>query len=334
MKLRILIVLALILIAPPSRSANAVKAGDYSVEAGKFEVETALFSWQDTKRNRNVPAKIYYPKSSGGPFPIVIFSHGLGGTREGYEYLGRAWASHGYVSVHLQHLGSDDSVWRDAPLLEKMGAMKRAAFSPTNAINRPLDVSFAIDELEKLAKEKSPLAKLLDLNHIGVAGHSFGGYTALAIAGETFLPGGTEKSTADPRVKAAIAMSAPVNAKRPRLEAAFAKIKIPCFHMTGTKDTSPIGDTSPEDRRLPFQYSNGSDQYLLVLDGGDHMVFSGRGKIMTSRKDEEFQKLISASSTAFWDAYLKNDPKASAWLTKDFEGLLGKNGTFEVKLKK
>src|SRR6185369_2267650 len=116
MKLRILIVLALILIAPPSRSANAVKAGDYSVEAGKFEVETALFSWQDTKRNRNVPAKIYYPKSSGGPFPIVIFSHGLGGTREGYEYLGRAWASHGYVSVHLQHLGSDDSVWRDAPL--------------------------------------------------------------------------------------------------------------------------------------------------------------------------------------------------------------------------
>jgi len=110
--------------------------------------------------------KIYYPKSGKGPFPVIIFSHGLGGSREGYEYLGQAWAKHGYVSVHLQHLGSDDAVWRDAGLFDKMDAMRRSAFDPANAINRPRDVSFAIDELEKLKMEmacQTPIKRLSKL---------------------------------------------------------------------------------------------------------------------------------------------------------------------------
>src|SRR5882672_6583070 len=77
-------------------------------------VEIARYTWHDAKRDRDVPAKIYFPKSGNGPFPVIIFSHGLGGSREGYEYLGQYWASHGYVSVHLQHAGSDDAIWREA----------------------------------------------------------------------------------------------------------------------------------------------------------------------------------------------------------------------------
>jgi predicted dienelactone hydrolase len=335
MKMRFLAGVALGLFAFLAHSEDSPKTARYAEGEAKFEVGTILYDWHDAKRDRNVPVKIYYPKSGKGPFPVIIFSHGLGGSREGYEYLGQAWAKHGYVSVHLQHLGSDAAVWRDAGLFDKMDAMRRSAFDPANAINRPRDVNFAIDELEKLNKGDPALARRLDLDHIGVGGHSFGAYTALAIAGETFLPrAGKESSLADSRVKAVIAMSAPVNANRPRMDAAFAKIRIPCYHMTGTKDTSPIGDTSPEERRLPFDHTNGSDQYLLTLEGGDHMVFSGRGKMLTSKKDEGFQKLISASSTAFWDAYLKNDAKAKGWLTNDFKKVLGKDGTFEIKLKK
>ena len=100
----------------------------------------------------------------------------------------------GYVSVHLQHHGSDDAVWRDAGLRDAgvrngMRAMRKSAANPQNAINRPRDVSFAIDELERLNREASPWQHRLDLDHIGVAGHSFGAFTTLACAGQVFQPG-------------------------------------------------------------------------------------------------------------------------------------------------
>jgi len=316
-----------------ANAATNPPAGKYQIGAGPYSVEVIRSDWQDTKRDRNVPVKLYFPKTGDGPFPVIVFSHGLGGTREGYEYLGQHWASHGYVSVHLQHIGSDDAVWRDARAADKMGAMRRAAANPSNALNRPLDVSFAIDQLEKLNQETSPFQNKLDLGRIGVAGHSFGAYTTLAIAGQTFFPGGgSATSLADPRVKAAIPMSAPVSASKRRLDEVYAKIKIPCLHMTGTKDSSPIGDTKPEERRLPLDHSNSSDQFLITFQDGDHAIFSGRGRLLANPKDEQFHRLIRASSTAFWDAYLCGDSRAKSWLLKDLKTALGGDGTFEVKL--
>ena len=68
-------------------------------------VEALKLDWHDAKRNRAVPVKIYFPKDSVGALPIVIFSHGLGGSRDGYEYLGRHWAGCGYASVPLGAMG-------------------------------------------------------------------------------------------------------------------------------------------------------------------------------------------------------------------------------------
>lgn len=333
MKLLRLVALGLITIPWPLE-ANTNAAPHRYKSTASHEVEVVRHDWTDLKRDRKVPVKIYFPRSGDGPFPVVIFSHGLGGSREGYEYLGRHWASHGYVSVHLQHLGSDDAVWRDAAGY-KMGAMRKATLDPRNAINRPLDVSFAIDQLEKLNKEQSPLQRRLDLDRIGVAGHSFGAFTTLAVAGQVFAPGVRRGTTvADPRVKAAIPMSAPVPTNKRRLDDVYANIKIPCLHMTGTKDSSPIGDTTPEERRLPFDHTNGSDQFLITFADGDHMIFSGRGRLLANDKDQQFQKLICASSTAFWDAYLRGDTQAKTWLVNDFTTELGADGKFEVKLKK
>src|ERR1700744_4715141 len=78
-------------------------------------VAIVRYDWFDARRQRAVPVKIYYPRTGAGPFPVIIFSHGLGGSREGYEYLGQYWAAHGYVSVHVQHPGSDDGLWRNVP---------------------------------------------------------------------------------------------------------------------------------------------------------------------------------------------------------------------------
>lgn len=299
----------------------------YKKEPGPLKVETLELDWTDNSRTRRVPAKVYLPATGSGPFPIIIYSHGLGGTRESYEYLGRHWASHGYVSVHVQHLGSDDTVWRG--LQAPMKTMQAAAANLRNAIARPLDVRFAIDQVLQLASTPGPLRGRLDTNHIGMAGHSFGAYTTLAIAGQVL--GREEHSLGDARVKAAIAMSSP--APKQDADRAFSQIKIPIFHMTGTEDNSPIGNTSPRERRVPFDNIGRADQYLVTFTGGDHMVFSGRSGMRGQRnKDEVFHSLILQSSTAFWDAYLKDDKQAKQWLANGgFERALGKEGVFEKK---
>ncbi len=308
----------------------------YKEMAGPFEVETVKYDWHDQKRNRDVPAKIYYPKT-GGPFPVIIFSHGLGGSRDGYEYLGRHWASHGYVSVHVQHLGSDSAVWRDAPAGEKWQALERSAMNIQNAVERPKDVSFAIDQMKALNAEDGPFKGRVDLERVGVAGHSFGAFTTLAVAGETFptLDGSGERTAVDPRVKAAIAMSSPVPALKARWDKAFAKIRIPMFHMTGTKDDSPIGSSKAPDRRVPFDKISGADQYLVTFKDGDHMVFSGHLPGQSGgENDALFQSFVLMGATAFWDAYLKDDARAKVWLTTDgFAEVLKDNGKFERKLK-
>jgi predicted dienelactone hydrolase len=212
--------------------------------------------------------------------------------------------------------------------------MRQAAANLQNASNRPLDVSFAIDQLEKLKQSDSPLRHRLDLSRIGMAGHSFGAFTTLAVAGEVFVtPDGREISFADPRVKAAVAMSSPVPARKATFDQAFAKIKIPCLHLTGTEDYSPIGETRPEERRVPFDHIRGADQFLVIFQGANHMTFSGNSRPAARGQEEIFKKLICESSTAFWDAYLKNDAAAKNWLTGEgFKGALGKEGTFEEKL--
>lgn len=312
-----------------------VRSQQYN-SAGSHEVEVAKYDWVDQKRNRHVPVKIYYPKSSGGSLPVIVFSHGLGGSREGYEYLGRHWASHGYVSVHLQHTGSDDAVWKDIEPKERMQAMRRAAANPQNSINRPLDVRFAIDQMAKMNRDESPLKGRLDLERVGLAGHSFGAYTTLACAGQIFVGSlGNTISLPDPRIKAAIPMSAPVPRNQDQFDKAYGAIKIPCLHMTGTKDKSPISDTTAEERRIPFDHINGADQYLIIFKDGDHMIFSGRGRLEGGEKDAHFQEFIRMSSLAFWDAYLKGDAKVKAWLADGgFKAVLGEDGTFEKKLEK
>jgi predicted dienelactone hydrolase len=318
--------------------ARAGKPSDVPPIAPPYDAQRALaessfvrLEWHDAQRNRDVPVKIYFPKQDAAqnaqPMPVIIFSHGLGGTREGYEYLARQWAANGYVCVHLQHAGSDDSAWRGKR--SPMQSMRQAA-SYQNAADRARDVTFAIDQLQSLNRDDPRLKGRLDLERIGVAGHSFGAQTTLLAAGQRIgiNPGGA--GLKDPRVKAAVAMSAPVPAARDRLDEIYSDIAIPVFVMTGTKDDSPLNETKAADRRLPFDHIQSKPAYLLTLSGGDHMVFSGR--LVERPGDAEMQKLIRLSSTAFWDAYLRDNKAAATWLsTGGFEALLGEEGTLERK---
>ncbi|HWB61434.1 MAG TPA: hypothetical protein VG733_18275 [Chthoniobacteraceae bacterium] len=328
MRLRILS-LAAVLIATNFFPARA-KTPEYAPPSPSRQVASIELTWHDAARDRDVPVKIYYPAHGKGPFPVIIFSHGLGGSREGYGYLGEYWAGCGYVSVHLQHHGSDDAVWRDAGgLIAAAKAMQDSVKDVSNAINRAQDVSFAIDELAKMEKDSdSPLKGRLNLARIGMSGHSFGGWTTTAIAGETF--GAGRPALGDPRVKAAVAMSAPVPPLADR-KGAFDTIKIPIFYMTGTLDDSPIGETKASERRIPFDGTSHAETCLVIFKGADHMAFSGH--VVPRDSDAGYQRLICIASEAFWDAYLKDDPGAKQWLYNGgFTKLLDGKGTFEVKM--
>lgn len=307
-----------------------------------LEVATVKLDWHDAKRGRDVPAKIYFPKDGAGPLPVVLFSHGLGGSRENYEYLARHWAGCGYVSVLIQHIGSDDSVWKDVPMAERARSLQKSAANLVNATNRPPDGQFALDQVEKLnADATSPLKGRLDLKSMAIAGHSFGGYTTLALAGQTFmLPFRQSKRYDEPRLKAAIQMSAPAPAIRRDLDATYASITIPMMHMTGTKDFLEIlPQTTAADRRIPFDHMSRAETCLVIFNDGDHFIFSGRERVAAKpeklAQDAIFQKLICACTSAFWDAYLKGNPAAKKWLVEGgCEKLLGAQATFETKAPK
>lgn len=326
-------VFLLVLPVAKSASQDAVKSSlpfDKTASCeGPFKKASLLKEFLDESRKRQVPVKIHWPEDAPpGQLPVIIFSHGLGGSREGYAYLGRFWASHGFICVHVQHKGSDDEVWK-GHVLDMKKSMKGALLDPKNSTDRPKDVSFIIDKLADMDKS-GELKGRIDMDRIGVAGHSFGAYTALAVGGQSFPMG---KSFKDPRVKAAIEMSAPGLAMKGDYDKSYGSIDIPFMHMTGTEDRSPIWDTPPEDRLLPYKHIKAAGQYLIVFEGGDHMLFSGRLPAKRNSTDELYQNLICRASLAFWMAYLNGDKEAKAYLDSEsgFKKALGSSGSYERK---
>jgi predicted dienelactone hydrolase len=310
-------------------TAGRTAADDRPGTTRPAQIATTEAVWHDDTRQRDVPVKIYYPKQIDGKLPVVIFSHGLGGSRDGYGYVGRYWAARGYVVVHLTHKGSDT----DALLADGRDAMeqtmRRIAADPMNAVNRFADVSFAIDRVTGLNDDPDwVLHDRLDLDKIAVAGHSFGGGTTMVIAGQQTTSG---RSFADKRVKCAIAMSPP-RSKQADPDRAYGSITMPVFVLTGTDDNSPTGETKPADRRVGFDHLAHGPAFLLTFEGGDHMLFSGRTGPGRPATDGRYHQLIQEGTTAFLDAYLRQDAGAKKWFADGgYEKSVGDAGKFEKK---
>jgi len=265
----------------------------------------------DARRDRTIPVRVYLP-SEHGRAPVVLFSHGLGGSRTGCAYLGEHWSARGYVAVFLQHPGSDDSVWRDVEAPSRVGALRRAA-SARNVLRRVQDVTAVLDQLERWNAGPHPLAGRLDLQRVGMAGHSFGAVTTEAVSGESF--GRLGPVFTDPRIRAAVALS-PSSPRRGRTPAeAFAGVRIPWMLMTGTRDLAPIGDADLASRLAVFTALPPGSKYEVVLDGAEHSAFTDR-PLPGDRgpRNPNHHRVVLALSTAFWDAYLRDDPRARAWL--------------------
>ena len=111
---------------------------------------------------------------------MLIFSHGLGASPEQFSRYNRArhLASYGFVVVLPQHPGSD-SIQMD----NFRQGLASEPFLPSEFVDRPRDISYVLDELER--RNQSEFDGRLNLSAVGIGGHSLGGYTALAVAGAT-----------------------------------------------------------------------------------------------------------------------------------------------------
>ncbi len=333
MKIRFCIKIAafLVLCVFWSASENRVYAGDSS--------DTVIYQqWSDTARNRTIPVKFYLPKDMTKPLPVVIFSHGLGGSREAATYLGNYWAEHGYIGVFVQHPGSDESFWRpsfnprNTSRDQLMGKFRQTLADPSHAVNRGNDVHFVLDQLEKINATDPSLKGKFNLKEIAIAGHSFGSWTALTASGQCFFSKGANGfSSGDSRIKAAIYLSPTPPRKGQDPAQVYGSIAIPGFHFTGTLDSSPVNNTNAADRRIAFDNITKSDQYLVILNGADHGVFGGRKRFMQKPNDEKHQEVTERLSTAFLDAYLRNDSKAKEWLAQSAPSYVKPFGTYEMK---
>ena len=271
----------------------------------------------DVARQRPVPTRLYLPQraSSSQPVPLVSFSHGLGGSRFGYQYLATFLADAGIASMHPQHVGSDHNVWRGNPL--EMLPRLQAAARDAEALARAQDLRFALDQV--LASVYAPL---VDISKIAVAGHSYGANTAMLVSGARVTT--TEVQVGelrDIRIQAAILISAPPLVGQGPMEKALSAVSIPTLHITSVDDTInlPGYRSTVDDRRAVFRAMRASPRTLAVFNTGGHSIFTDR----TTRSGPETSARIKGATRELCALFLQqsllsptSDQGLKQWLVR------------------
>lgn len=233
--------------------------------------KTLDLDWVDAARDRAVPVRLYLPDADQA-VPLLAFSHGIGGSRLGYSYLGRHLASHGIASLHLQHVGSDRQVWFGNPF-GLVGRLQKAA-DESEARARAADLRFALDRV--LAS--GPLAERIDARRLAAGGHSYGANTSMLVAGARVQREGRVLPLQDERLRGVLLLSAPPFYGEPDLAAVLGAVQVPALHLTTTEDVINVpGYHSPAEDRLAIYRAMGSPRKALaVFEGGSHSIFTDR----------------------------------------------------------
>jgi predicted dienelactone hydrolase len=210
-----------------------------------------------------------------------------------------------------------------------MAALKKAA-GLKEFLLRVQDVPAVLDQLDVWNKDAAhALAGRFDLNHVGMSGHSFGAVTTQAVSGQV-AP--LIKGFTDSRIQAAVVMS-PSGPANGNTKQAFGSVKIPWMLLTGTKDSNPINGADAKTRLIVFPDLPPGSKYQLVLDNAEHSAFTERALPgETERRNPNHHRAMLAVTTAFWDAYLRDDKEARQWLDSDaVRSVLEKDDQWQTK---
>ena len=272
----------------PETPLELEQSGNLSWEKRSFRLKDRVRKTLLDPKGRYVDVDLYLPKvTNAQPSPTIVISHGLGSDRGTFAYLAEHLASHGFAVVVPQHPGSD------ARQLEALlTGVAREVTKPIEFVDRPLDITFVLDELERLSQESPNFAGKMDLKRVGILGQSFGGYTSLALAGAPInfaqldtdcareeeswnvsiflqcrardLPR-EEYPLRDDRIVAAIAINPIDSAVFGR--DSLSQIQIPIAIVAGGVDT--VAPALDEQIR-PFTWLTSPEKYLIMMQTGTH----------------------------------------------------------------
>ena len=259
--------------------------------------------------------------SENGPYPLIIFSHGLSGYRTQNTVIMEELASHGYVVIQPTHF--DSSSLGFVTKRDNMREMYQQMLFVTDS--RRQDMSFIVDSLDSIEELVPDLENKLDTTKLVAAGHSMGAATAMIVAGMTLVNpmDGYEETSNEPRYKD-ILMICATSTMALMPPDPWKGVKVPTLISTGTKDFSDVGSgriNAPFKYEVPKSMTRSfAPHHYVLIDGADHYLggLICRTDVPGPPQYEELEIAASASTT-FLNAYVKND--INAWRSIRFGDL-------------
>jgi predicted dienelactone hydrolase len=312
----------------PATTRAADPSLAYRLEPGPYEVSTARVVLRDEKRGKNLLVTVCYPKEEGR-FPVIVFSHGAGGSGEYYRPLVQFWVSHGYVCLlptHADSLALKTAGTRRATLEDLRETVRDALTNRQGWLNRPRDITFLLDSVREIDRKVPELRGKMDMQRVGMSGHSFGAFTTQAVGGATVtLPGESAQSLSDARPRAFLMLSGQGPGQMGLRESSWEHFTRPLMSVTGTLDRGAAGQ-GYRWRRRAFELAPAGDKYFVLIAGANHFSFDGRdveGGVLeralgvSAKGQEAISAYTKMITLAYWDAYLKDEPEAMAYLRSD-----------------
>ena len=307
-------------------------------QLGKYNWQKQTYTYKNPRRYRAGYFDLYLPQKKQSP--LVVISHGLASNRKTFVYLGEHLASQGFAVAIVEH--DDISLTKFDGFLSGLERFPE----PNNLIEQPFDIKYVLDKLEQKFSASSSQSNKINLQQVGVIGHSFGGYTSLVLAGGkliadpqaekcqaedyqnvlldlsslaecTFNEFSTEDyQLKDPRVKAVIAMNAMGGVFG---EAGISSIDVPTMFISGTNDVimPPVAE-----QIKPFSWMNEDiDKYLVLVKPGTHFSFLREGLGVLPVPDRvvgisptQAYPVIDTLATLFFNTYLKGKQSDQKYL--------------------
>jgi predicted dienelactone hydrolase len=319
---------------------------------GNFQSNKYTLELFDSTRNRRLFTDVYIPNVPH-PTPVIVISHGLGLDSSNFRYLAHHLASRGLAVVVPNHPVSQDQQPQQQFLIKRN---TREVIEAGEFLDQPLDIKYILDQLQK-SNQSDPIFKgKFNLEQVGVFGQSFGGYTALVLAGAKINFEQLEQdcqpdvlrdtwnmslllqcralelqtksiqkynfNLRDERVKAAIAVN-PITSSIFG-QVGLNQIQTPVMFFSSSEDT-----VAPAlyEQILPFSWLTHPQKYLVMLVGGTH--FSSIGNSNTGSQQvrlptdmignaSQARSYINAFSLSFFQTYVSQKPQYIPYLNAGY----------------
>ncbi|TVQ09252.1 MAG: alpha/beta hydrolase [Leptolyngbya sp. DLM2.Bin27] len=322
---------------------------------GPASVQIQRFDLTDAERQRQLYINVVRPTAWRGQAPVVVFSHGLSSSPEARHRWASHLASHGIVVVLPQHPGSDAQ-----QVANFRAGLRQEVFEVQEFIDRPLDITFVLDQLEQL--NVTEFEGRLNLAQVGVGGHSLGGYTALAVAGAEINFDHLEQACdrrfihlnislllqcqaldlprqaynfRDPRVNSVLLIN-PVNSSIFGPEG-LAPVTLPVMILAGSHD--PATPAVFEQFRT-FPWYTSDNLSLALIEGQAHVDLSaldaGLSHLLTTlpgltlAEPEVIDRYMNALGLAFVGRHVARRPEYSLYLRSGYASYLSQSEVFHL----